>query len=142
VHREYGVLRAILNHALANDVVGRTPCRGIKLPEVTPLRRHIVDAVELARLANELGGIGSRGPMVDLGTADGLRWGEVAGLRVRQLDFEASTLAVTDTVVRGRKGVVGFGEPKSAAGRRTLAVPPELMNMLCEQGEVRRVGVP
>jgi excisionase family DNA binding protein len=35
VHREYGVLRAILNYALANDMVGRTPCRGIKLPEVT-----------------------------------------------------------------------------------------------------------
>jgi integrase len=97
VHREYGVLRAILNYALANDMVGRTPCRGIKLPEVTPLRRHIVDAVELARLANELGGIGSLGPMVYLGTVDGLRWGEVAGLRVRQLDIDARTLAVTET---------------------------------------------
>ena len=140
MHREYGVLRAILNYALANDMVGRTPCRGIKLPEVTPLRRHIVDAVELARLANELGGIGSLGPMVYLGTVDGLRWGEVAGLRVRQLDVDARTLAVTETVVRGRKGVVGFGEPKSAAGRRTLAVPPEPMNMLCEHLGVRGVS--
>jgi integrase len=140
VHREYGVLRAILNYALANDMVGRTPCRGIKLPVVTPLRRHIVDAVELARLANELGGIGSLGPMVYLGTVDGLRWGEVAGLRVRQLDIDARTLAVTETVVRGRKGVVGFGEPKSAAGRRTLAVPAELMSMLCEHLAVRGVS--
>jgi len=55
-----------------------------------------------------------------------------SGLRVGQLDFTARTLAVTETVVRGRKGAVGFGEPKSSAGRRTLAVPAELMDMLVE----------
>jgi integrase len=131
------VLRAILNYALANDMVGRTPCRGIKLPEVRPLRRHIVDAVELARLAQALGGVGALGPMVYLGTVDGLRWGEVAGLRVGQLDFAARTLAVMEVVVRGRKGAVGFGEPKSSAGRRTLAVPVELMDMLMQHMAMR-----
>ncbi|HEY8526999.1 MAG TPA: tyrosine-type recombinase/integrase [Acidimicrobiales bacterium] len=132
VRREYGVLRAILNYAVANDLIGRTPCRGIKLPEVTRSERHIVDADELARLADALGGVGHLGPMVYLGTVDGLRWGEVAGLRVRQLDFTARTVAVVETVVRGRRGAVGFGAPKSAAGRRTLAVPVELMDMLAE----------
>jgi integrase len=137
VQREYDVLRAILNYALANDMVGRTPCRGIKLPEVRPLRRHIVDAQELARLAQALGGVGVLGPMVYLGTVDGMRWGEVAGLRVGQLDFLARTLAVTETVVRGRKGSVGFGEPKSSAGRRTMAVPVELMDMLAQHMAMR-----
>jgi integrase len=130
VRREYGVLRAVLNYALANDMVGRTPCRGIKLPEVTPLRRHIVNADEIALLADELGGVGSLGPMAYLGTVDGLRWGEVAGLRLGQIDLGARTLVVTETVVRGRKGRVGFGQPKSSAGRRTLAVPAELVEML------------
>src|SRR5919109_1589441 len=82
-------------------------------------------------LAAALGGVGRLGPMVYLGTVDGLRWGEVAGLRVRQLDFTARTLAVVETVVRGRRGAVGFGEPKSA-GRRTLAVPVGLMDMLAK----------
>jgi len=130
VQREYGVLRAVLNFALANDMVGRTPCRGIKLPEITPHRGRVVDADELARLAANLGGVGRLGPMVYLGTVDGLRWGEVAGLRLGQLDVAGRTLAVTETVVRGRKGAVGFGQPKSAAGRRTLAVPVELVEML------------
>ena len=31
-----------------------------------------------------------------------------------------------------RANMVGFGQPKSAAGRRTLAVPIELMEMLTE----------
>ena len=104
---------------------------------VTPLRRHIIDADELARLADALGGVGDLGPMAYLGTVDGLRWGEVAGLRIGHLDLEAQTLSVTETVVRGRRGTVGFGEPKSTAGRRTLAVPVELVAMLMRHIEVR-----
>jgi integrase len=114
-------LRAIVNYAMANDMLGRSPCRRIKLPEVTPVKRHIVSADELAGLAEAMGGVCAYGPMVYLGTVAGLRWGEVARLRVGQLDFEARTLAVTQTVVRGRGSAVAFGEPKSAAGRRTLA---------------------
>jgi integrase len=68
--------------------------------------------------------------MVYLGAIAGLRWGEVAGLRVRHLDVSGLTLSVAEIVVRGRRGAVGFGEPKSAAGRRTLAVPAELMDIL------------
>jgi integrase len=141
VRREYGVLRAILNYAVDHDLIGRNPCRRIKLPEVTPLRRHIIDADELSRLAESLGGVGGLGPMAYLGTVDGLRWGEVAGLRVGHLDFEARTLSVTETVVRGRRGAVGFGEPKSAAGRRTLAVPVEVMDMLTRHMAVRGVDL-
>jgi integrase len=132
VRREYAVLRAILNYAVRLDMVGRSPCRGINLPEVQPLRRHIVSAEEVARLADGLGGVGELGPMVYLAAVDGLRWGEVAGLWVGHLDFDANTLAIRETVVRGRRGAIGFGEPKSSAGRRTLAAPVELMAMLGE----------
>lgn len=51
VRRQYGVLRAIVNYAMANDMLGRSPCRRIELPEVTPVKRHIVSADELAELA-------------------------------------------------------------------------------------------
>jgi integrase len=96
------------------------------------VRRHIVTADELAQLATAMGGVGGYGPMAYLGTIDGLRWGEVAGLRVGQLDLVARTVSITQTVVRGRRGAVGFGEPKSAAGRRTLAIPADLVKMLRE----------
>lgn len=141
VRRDYGVLRAIINYALAHDMVGRSPCRKIRLPEVTRLDRHIVDADELARLADKLGGVGGYGPMVYLGAIGGLRWGEVAGLKVRHLDVPARTLAVAETVVRGRRGAVGSGQPKSAAGRRTLAVPAEVMDMLVRHVAERGLGV-
>ena len=90
VRREYGALRAILNYAVVNDMLGRTPCRQIKLPEVRPLRRHIVDADELARLADALGGVGALGPMVYLGTVDGLRWGGGRGVEGRAARLRGS----------------------------------------------------
>jgi integrase len=141
VRREYGVLRAILNYALANDMIGRSPCRRIKLPAVTPVRRHIIDGNELGRLAAAMGGVEGYGTMAYLGTLDGLRWGEVAGLHVGQLDFEARTVRITQTVVRGRRGAIGLGEPKSDAGRRTLAVPLALVEMVGKHMTARGLTV-
>jgi integrase len=59
----------------------------------------------------------------------------VAGLRVGRVDVEARTLAVVETIVRGRRGAVGVGEPKSDAGRRTLALPASLAAMLAAHME-------
>ena len=139
VRREYGVLQSIVNYAIRMDMLGRSPCRGINLPKAAPARRHVVDAAEVARLAKALGGVEGMGPMVYLGAVSGLRWGEVAGLRVGRIDVEACTLDVAETIVRGRRGVVGVGEPKSDAGRRTLALPSGLAAML--EAHIEAVGL-
>lgn len=140
MRREYGVLQSILNYAVRLDMLGRTPCRGINLPKVAPLRRHVVDAAELARLAKALGGVEGMGPMVYLGAVTGLRWGEVAGLRVGRVDVEARTVTVTETIVRGRRGAVEVGEPKSDAGRRTLALAGSPADMLA--AHIEAMGTP
>jgi hypothetical protein len=44
------------------------------LPKAKPMRRHVVDAADLARLAKGLGGVGELGLMVYLGAIEGLRW--------------------------------------------------------------------
>lgn len=55
VRRCYDVLRAIFNYAVESDIIARTPCRGIKLPEVETQRRHVITPDELAALADTLG---------------------------------------------------------------------------------------
>jgi integrase len=65
-----------------------------------------------------------------LGAMLGLRWGEVAGIRVGRLDLLGRTLTVAEQVTRGPKGTTVFGPPKSTAGRRTLAIPEVLAEML------------
>lgn len=49
VRRQYGVLTAILNYAVATDLIARSPARGVHLPSITQTQaRHVVSAEELA----------------------------------------------------------------------------------------------
>ena len=53
----------------------------------------------------------------------GLRFGEAAGLRWCDVDFDASTVAVRQTVQRLKGRGLVFGEPKTALSRRTIQLP-------------------
>lgn len=128
VRRQYGVLRAIFNTAANLDLVARTPCRGIKLPEVHEADCHIITASELASLSEALGPGSSLMPY--LAAVLGLRWGECAGLRVGRIDFLRSTVTVAEQRTRGSAGAMVTGAPKSRAGRRTVSVPTALMTAL------------
>ena len=130
VRRAYGVARAIFHFAVERDYIGRSPCRGIKLPQVQYVTRPVVTADDLERLAEELGP--NYASMAYLGAVLGLRWGECAGLRVGRVDFLRSTLSVAEQITRGVGGRHVSGPPKSQAGRRTLAMPLTLAAMLTE----------
>ncbi len=129
VRRQYDTLRAILNAAVAADLIARSPCRGIRLPGVSQATSHVVNAEELAAIASAMG---DYAPMAYLGAVLGLRWGECAGLRVGRIDFLRSTLHVAEQLTRGPRGAMVLGPPKSEAGRRTMAVPPALTALLSE----------
>ena len=62
----------------------------------------------------------------------GLRWGEAAGLRADALDLDGGELQVVRTVVEvsGHTSFKAF--PKSAAGRRTVPLPPWLVTIIRE----------
>jgi len=130
VRRHYACLRAIFGHAVATDIIGRSPCRAIKLPVIEHQDRLLPDPEQLAAVAEALGP--SLVPMVYVGAVLGLRWGECAGLRVRHVDFFRSTVTVAEQITRGRGGTTVNGPPKTRAGRRTLAVPEQLVTMLAD----------
>jgi integrase len=70
-----------------------------------------------------------------LAATTGMRRGEVLGLRWQNLDLEASRLSVVQalTVVGGYD--VQFSEPKTARGRRSIALDDETVRVLREQRE-------
>ncbi len=129
VRTNYGVLRAIFGAAVASDLIARSPCRGIKLPaqERPPIR--FLSAAELEKLAAATP-VDYR-PAVYLAGVLGLRWSEVAGLRVGAVDFLRRRLAVTETVAEVGGRLVA-APVKTAASRRTLSMPPFLVDMLAE----------
>lgn len=128
VRRIYGALRAALNYAVEVDRLARTPCRGIHLPAAEPVKAIVPDPVQLIELADAIDPDYSA--MVWLGAVLGLRWGEVAGLRVGNVDLLHKTVTIAEQVTRGRGGAGDIGPPKTDAARRTLSIPIELASEL------------
>jgi integrase len=129
VRTNYGVLRAILRAAVDAELIAASPCRRVRLPADDRDRGRFLSAEELKRLADEMPV--EYQPMVYLAGVLGLRWSEIAGLRVSRIDFLRSTLEVAETCaeVGGR---VAYAPPKTRASRRTLSVPAFLVAMLAE----------
>jgi integrase len=128
VGRQYDVLRAILAAAVERDIIARSPCRGIKLPQVLSQARRVPQPTELASLAAAIGPDWEA--MVWLGALLGLRWGECAGLRLGRIDFVGQRVHIVEQVTRARHGQMVVGPPKSEAGRRSLGAPAALLEML------------
>jgi integrase len=59
----------------------------------------------------------------------GLRWGELAALRRRDVDLEVGTVRVTRKLAALKNGME-FGPPKSAAGVRVVTLPAAAIEVL------------
>lgn len=125
VIRIYGVLRALFSHAVNNDWLVRSPCRNVKLPRVDGTRRHDLAPEDVTNLSAAMAG--EYQAMVPLGAVLGLRWGEVAGLRVGRVDVLGRKLKVEETVSRDGKGRVILGPPKSKASTVMLTMPKKFL---------------
>jgi integrase len=125
----YGLLRTILKAAVEADVLAVTPCRGVRLPNEPPAERRFLEPEAVTRLATA---IDERyRPMVYLAAVLGLRWSEVAGLRVRNVDFRWRTITVSASLAEGT-GTPELADVKSRASRRTLTLPPFLAALLAD----------
>lgn len=124
VARQYSALRAMFSYAENADLIVKSPCRSIQLPQVRPPARPHLDRRQLQRLAKALGS--EHAPMMWLAAVLGLRWSEAAGLRSSDIDFDAGTVAVTAQL--GRDG--SLAAPKSVAGIRRMAAPAWLLDEL------------
>lgn len=137
VVRTYAVASAIFRYAVDRDYIAKSPTRTVKLPRATRATATILTPGELAALAAAMPL--EHAPMVWLGAVLGLRWGEVAALHVRDLDLLAGELHVRHSLTRDAHGRTVVGEPKSDAGRRTLAIPQGLVEILAAHLHTRRL---
>ncbi|MBG0813790.1 site-specific integrase [Planomonospora sp. ID82291] len=128
VAKAYRLLKAILNTAVEDRMIKENPCQ-IKSggKEESPERPTLTvrqvfalaDAIEPRFRA-----------LVLLATFGSLRWGELAALQRRHLDLEARTVKVVGSTTELKDGSVTIGPPKSAAGRRTVALPEIVISEL------------
>ena len=145
VAKSYRLLRSVLATAVDDELILRNPCRlkGAGA-EVTP-ERPVLSLAEVLRLADCIEG--RYRVLVLLAVFGSLRFGELAGLRREDVDLDAAIVRVRRSVAEV-KGRLVVKAPKSAAGRRSVAVPaclvPELrahLDRYAEPGAAGRVFV-
>lgn len=121
VRKIVGVVSAAMDAAVRDRRVPDNPCRGLPLPPVQPTKgdRLTHDQVELM-IANV------RGPREELIVLIlaycGLRWSELAGLRVREIDLARRRLNIVQVIVTTDSGLV-VKAPKSYQ-HRSVPMPP------------------
>ncbi len=122
----YALLRTLLNDAVREQLIISNPAviRGAsnvrRARDIRPLSAPELHALADAMPAN-------RKAAVLIAGWCGLRFGELAELRRSDVDLTGGTIRVERAVVRV-DGETLIGEPKSAAGRRTVTIPPHILD--------------
>lgn len=130
VAKAWQIFSAMVGQAVDDGRIARSPLpRRPGLPAPDRRDMHILTPDEVAVLADA---IDPRYRMlVVLAGYSGMRWGEVAGLRVENVDLLRRQVRVAATLTDVR-GVVALGPPKTKRSARTITLPRSVAQELGE----------
>ena len=121
-------VRLTLNQPVTDRRILSSPASGIRLPKPRRSNMRVLDPVDVALLADALPDRYRSLPLVAAYT--GLRWGELAGLRVADIDMLRRRLTVRSALIEATGEVPRLGTPKSAASERTISLPKIVIETL------------
>ena len=124
IENAFGVLRQVMCAALDDSRIPRNPCDGVQLPKRTHADRGYLTHTQVAVLAAV---IEYRPEVVRFLAYTGLRWGEMAALRVGDFDMLRRRVNVSRSVTEFN-GLV-WSTPKSWE-RRSVPFPASLADEL------------
>lgn len=125
VRQAHAVLAQILDLAVMDKAVRENPARGVKLPRKGAARKVYLTAEQLGLLVGEC--TRYKELVWLLGTV-GLRWGEAAALRVRDVNVLRNRINIERNAVTVGSEVI-IGTPKTHEVRE-VSVPVSVMRML------------
>jgi integrase len=120
VAQAYRTLNRVLAAAVDDELIGRNPLRGVKPPRSEPEPMRFLTHDEVASLATAIDARYSA--LVYLAAYSGLRAGELVALRRPHVDLLRRSVTVVEQVQYIDRHYV-VAPPKSAAGRRSVALP-------------------
>ena len=127
----HSVLRMCLDHAAENgQLLGRNSATRTKFPPLRATTHTYLTAAEVAALA---GICGPYGDVVTLLAYTGMRFGELTGLNVEDVDLNARRIRVRRSMTQVG-GKLVEGNPKSTSGRRAIPVPQRIVPILTGRG--------
>lgn len=130
VHKTIGVLRQVLAMAVAENRLVLNPVDGVELPSVGSVEQRFLTLEQLHTLADAAG---EHRPLVYVLGTCGLRFGEVAELRWRDVDLLKMKIRIARSVTLVDNRFV-IGTPKNGKGR-TVSLPQFVADLL--EGDVK-----
>jgi integrase len=124
VAKSYRLLHAVLNTATEDGLIRRNPCHIKGAGQEDSAERQVISLGTLLKLLDLVPP--RYRALVLLATFASLRFGELAGLRRRELDLEQCTVRVAISTAETDDGRLIDDDPKSVAGRRTVSFPKEV----------------
>lgn len=123
----YRLLHAILNTAVEDELIPRNPCRIKGARNTKTAERIVMSPDEIARVVGKM-------PkryqvMVLVAAYCALRHGETIGLRRKDVNLDAGTITIVETITRVNGRWI-IGEPKTDASKRTLHLPSTVLGLL------------
>jgi integrase len=149
VRKSVSVLSGALEAAVRDGRLPMNPARGLLLPRVRKASKRYLSHAQVRELAAAVEATGAGiqngralgyGTLVRVAAYTGLRWSELAGLRVRDIDFGRGRLHVTHTVVEVG-GQQFEGDPKSYEAR-AVPIPGFVLQELAQHVAGRQEDEP
>lgn len=133
VHNSFGVLNQVMNRAVRDKEIVKNPCGGVELPKVTDTEIVVVPVQDVEKIAKAAGVYGD---VVRFLAMTGLRWGEMAGLRVGDIDIERRRIYVQRQITDAG-GKLAYGPPKHGRARLVPMVD-QVVNIAQERCQGRK----
>jgi integrase len=124
IENAFALLRQILGAAVEDSRIPRNPCAGVRLPKREHPDRGYLTHAQVAALA---GAVKRHREVVRFLAYTGLRWGEMAALRVQDIDMLRRRVNVSRSVTEASRLV--WRVPKSGE-RRSVPFPAALADEL------------
>jgi integrase len=124
IHR---VLKQALTQAVQWEMIARNPAAAVKPPKVPPKPMQTYDLAQTAELIEAMRNTRLFIPVL-LAVLCGLRRGEIAALRWKNVDLMAGQIAVVESAEQTRT-IIRYKEPKSGRSR-TVALPATVLEEL------------
>lgn len=124
IENAFGLLRQVLGAAVEDGRLARNPCDGVKLPKRKHADRGYLTHAQVAALS---GAVDRNPAVVRFLAYTGLRWGEMAALRVCDFDMLRRRVNVSRSVTES--GGLVWSAPKTHE-RRSVPFPAALSNEL------------
>jgi len=144
--KHHNLLREALSHAVKWGLVARNVAEAVDPPRGQRKEMQALTSVDLHRVLNACEGTPWH-PIFHTLAWTGLRRSELLGLRWKDIDLLYATLRVSQVLHQLDNGQFVYQEPKTAKGRRTIALSPSSCIELRQHRESREqdtelLGIP